>query len=572
MPLFDAAVEHAVPASGSGNRRSLRGGVAVTAGFLLFLGVAIALQHWSGAYETEFSGYPDEPAHFVAGTMAYAYLSKPPLGPPLPFAADYYVHYPKVAIGHWPPVFPAIQGLWYLAFGVSRTSALLLIAFINSLIAATVFLLVRREWGVLPGIAAALLCQFNPVIWSQGGQIMVDLAVGLFGLWSALSFARYMRTGQASALAWFALLANLAIFTKSSGIFLALVPPVALAITHRLRRLLDPSIWVAALSVAVPTGAWFVLTRHLYLSTWAETPNFAFFVRASLENIRLIEASLGPFFSLLILAGLTRKVALPLFRCEPVEPVWAVLASVTVSVYVTQCVFSAGIEARFMSPALMALYPFLFAGAQWVGRTSRARASGWVAAAVLIVATGVFLWRAFDVPRKPYHGYTEACEYLLSRPESKGAAILTSSEGDGEGLLISEAALRQPVPAMFLLRASKVLASSDWLGRGYQSRFQTPADVARFLASVPVRFLVVERRRGQGVLLHHTLLLRVVEGAGSEWRKVAEFPRNRLAGDAGARVAVYEREGDPGHPELSVRREMGPVVESLLGKALLRRP
>src|ERR1700680_1452483 len=82
-------------------------GLAVPA--ILFLFLAIALQYAAGAYRAGFGAYPDEPAHYVTGLMVRDYILHAVGRPPMRFAENYYLHYPAVAFGHWPPVFYVIQ-------------------------------------------------------------------------------------------------------------------------------------------------------------------------------------------------------------------------------------------------------------------------------------------------------------------------------------------------------------------------------------------------------------------------------------------------------------------------------
>src|SRR5258705_5496858 len=90
--------------------------------FALFVGVTVALQILGGAYQAEFGGYPDEPAHYVTSLMVRDYIAGMDYTDPMTFARNYYAHYPKVAIGHWPPFLYLIQGLWMLVLPTSRTS------------------------------------------------------------------------------------------------------------------------------------------------------------------------------------------------------------------------------------------------------------------------------------------------------------------------------------------------------------------------------------------------------------------------------------------------------------------
>ncbi len=535
---------------------------------LAFLAVAVVLQRLGGAYETELSGYPDEPAHFVTGVMVHEYLSNLPPGPMVPFAKEYYIHYPKVAMGHWPPVFYLVQGLWFLVFHVSRASVLWLMALITALISATLYSVVRKFFGMWAGIAAGLLFQCLPVVSTQTEQVMADLLVTLFGLWAALAFADFVREGRRRDLFRFALLTTLAIFTKNSGVYLVLVAPLALFLTKSLRRLLSPWFWLAAALVGLPAGVWFAFSRKYVTGTWVEQPSLGFFSRAVGTNALMLVSIFGIAFSALVCAGLFRKVLRPLLLHGAADPFWAVMSSVAAGVYLAECVLSAGLEPRFLVPAIPALIPFLFAGVEWIaqmsvplGRSVRIRA-----VALMALATALFATQTFAIPHKPYRGFVEVADYILSRPESRGAAILVSSEADGEGLLISEIAMRQPRPYTFVLRASKVLARSDWLGRGYQARFQSSGDVLRYLEDIPVDFLVIDELSGPPPLLHHRLLLEAAEQHPDHWRPVGAFPQRRPSGGQASKILVYRRSGAPGHPEEKVRVEMSQILQELLSK------
>jgi hypothetical protein len=52
--------------------------------------------------------------------MIRDHLAQDFLGSPLPFAKEYYLHYPKVALGAWPPGFHFTEAIWMLLFSPSR--------------------------------------------------------------------------------------------------------------------------------------------------------------------------------------------------------------------------------------------------------------------------------------------------------------------------------------------------------------------------------------------------------------------------------------------------------------------
>ena len=96
--------------------------------FGLSLLMTLLLQWRANAFQAEWSEDPDEPAHYVTGLMVRDYIAGGLRGSPMAFAQNYYAHYPKVAIGHWPPVFYLMQAGWMLLFGISRASLLGLMA------------------------------------------------------------------------------------------------------------------------------------------------------------------------------------------------------------------------------------------------------------------------------------------------------------------------------------------------------------------------------------------------------------------------------------------------------------
>ena len=92
---------------------------------VLVLGLILAFLQWTGgAWDAELNGYPDEAAQFVTGRMVWGFLHKLPAGNPFAWASHYYIHYPAVAMGHWPPGYHTAEALWSLPFGSSRISAM----------------------------------------------------------------------------------------------------------------------------------------------------------------------------------------------------------------------------------------------------------------------------------------------------------------------------------------------------------------------------------------------------------------------------------------------------------------
>jgi hypothetical protein len=189
--------------------------------------LVVLLQWTHGAYRAEFGAHPDEAAHYVTGLMVHDYIAAGLPRHPFAYARNYYNHYPKVALGNWPPGFYLIQSAWTLAFSPDRVSVLLLMAFMTGLVALLVIRALAAQLGVAYGVLGGALFIAFPLVQQYSARVMTEVPVALFSLLATLSFARYLRRGRTSDSVIFGLFASAAIMTKGTGLALALVPPLA---------------------------------------------------------------------------------------------------------------------------------------------------------------------------------------------------------------------------------------------------------------------------------------------------------------------------------------------------------
>src|SRR5258708_3013246 len=122
--------------------------------FLFYTGFAVTLLHVAGAFQTGFAHHPDEPAHFVTGLMLRDYIVEGFPSTPMTFATDFYLHYPEVAFGHWPPVFYVLQAGWTLLLPPNHTSLLWLMTLLTG---CTAFLIYQTASQHFSG-TLAILC------------------------------------------------------------------------------------------------------------------------------------------------------------------------------------------------------------------------------------------------------------------------------------------------------------------------------------------------------------------------------------------------------------------------------
>jgi hypothetical protein len=154
-------------------------GEAVAA-FAVLLGFVVILQVRGGAYISGFGGYPDEPAHLVTSLMVRDFIAGRDFGHPLQFAQQYYYHYPKVAIGVWPPGFYGALGTWFLIVGASRGTAVMFIAIATATTATVIYLTGKRLIGRWAGGLAAVLFVASPLVQESSARV-TDRASRNFG-------------------------------------------------------------------------------------------------------------------------------------------------------------------------------------------------------------------------------------------------------------------------------------------------------------------------------------------------------------------------------------------------------
>ena len=211
---------------------TIRKGEGVAA-FAVLLGFVVILQVLGGAYASGFGGHPDEPAHLVTSLMVRDFLADVKFHHPWQFAQEYYYHYPKVAVGHWPPVFYGALGIWSLLVGASRGAALMFNAILAATTASVIYFTGKRLIGRWAGILAAVLFVASPLVQDSSARVMTEHLSTLEMLVSTLSFARFTRTGQIGDGLAFGVVAALAILTHGNAWALGLVPGLTIALTKR---------------------------------------------------------------------------------------------------------------------------------------------------------------------------------------------------------------------------------------------------------------------------------------------------------------------------------------------------
>lgn len=518
-----------------------RFGIALTLlVFLAAFALASSMHCWRGACDSGFGWADDEAAHMVSGVMIHDYVVDPEPANPKTYAENYYVHYPKVAIGQWPPVYHAMQAAWTLVFGVSRGSIVMLGACLMALVAALLFRVLAERIDNASALAAAGLFLLLPLVQRFGSMAMTELPLALFCCAAVVAFGRLLDHGRWRDGLWFALFSVLAILTKANAIALALVPPLSILMQRRWDMLRSKPMWTAALLVAIGSGPWTLYFLTVNRSTWGggQTINAEFSLEAaSFYGSKLIACGGVIVFCAALWGTITR------LRDARREGFWIASIAWCGALLIFQIAIPSSIETRHLILIAPMLCMLAAAGARdLVGRIPKlAPRAGLISALALLIGFGT---TAFQFPRKQFSGFDRAIAFITAEPRYVGSAVLIDSDAIGEGLAVSEFVLVEPArPNRYVMRSTKLLSHSSWIGEDYREFYPSAAELKLALDRIPIGLVLLDHSlRPHQSMPHHATLQRMLQ-TSDEWQLIESFDvqRGPLAFPAG--LELWERSG-----------------------------
>ena len=521
--------------------------------FLVILAEVCFLQWLGGAYSNGFGGHPDEAAHFVSSLMVFDFLGHIGTVRPVDFAQSFYLHYPKVAIGNWPPMFYVTLAIWFLMFGVSRVSALTFIAVVAAASATIIYSVGRRLLSPFAGLFAATLYVALPLVQESSARIMTEHLVTLLILLSALQFARFTETRKALDALLFGSIATAAILTRGSAWSLLLIPPVVIAFTCNWRILLSWQLWVGGLPVILLCVPWYVLTQGMSKGAMVGIdPNahMSFFMAAIVAFPIFVVQAVGLILSALAAIGFWATL---IVHRGKRSTYWAALVAIMIGILFIHTVVPASIDSRYMVQLLPSFLLFSAAGGQWlIGKLPINNKAGGMSSAVVWLGTAaVIMLMRFDIPDHIRNsGYERVSSTLMTSTQNlTNPAVLLASDSIGEGSVIAAIAANDKRPRMVVLRGSKILINEDWLGRNPHEHFGTLDELRKLLDSIPVEAVMVDNAISpQWHRSYHERLAQLLNTDTRTWSLEGTYEVIRNGKTKPDSVSVFIRQRSPGSP------------------------
>ena len=511
-----------------------------TAVFLILLLVTLSLQWGSGAYSAAFGAEADEASHYVTGVMIRDYIVRGLPGNPVTFAKDFYIHYPRVAFGLWPPMFHLLSGVWMLVFGTDRTSILFLLAALTTAWAFIFYLISRTALGTTTAAVFAVLLVLLPTTQKNTSTVMLEIPLAVMMLLAMGAYARYLERERIADALVFGLSAAGALLVKYNALALALVPPLCVILTGKYYLWRSKSFWLPAAVVLVIAGPWYLAMRHLGMyaaELGTRTPTTMAVLAANARNTIVVA---GPVVFVLAVFG---SVLMSLkFRRQPEDGSFkvcslsVVAAAMVLALFIFHCVIHR-VYLRYFLPAAPALMLLSRPSLEYLHSFLRKRTALTLAALSLLI--GVHAAFTFGVPQKPASAYVKAADAVISSGLAHNAAVLVSADAEGEGMLTAEFVMRDQRPDRYVVRASKLLASQTLMGDKYELKYHTPQEIMTVLDSIPVAMVVTQRCPKGKCGEHENLLNEAAALYPERWRLSSVIPS-----EPDSPILVYQLSGN----------------------------
>jgi 4-amino-4-deoxy-L-arabinose transferase-like glycosyltransferase len=479
---------------------------------LFFVSVSGAIQLYTGGYGADRGNHSDEAAHFVSSLVIADYIATGHWSNPVKFATDYYAHFPKVAIGHWPPVFELLLALLFLIFGHPGTVALLLQAIIAGVATAIPAWIVGRSLGVIPGLLAGAMVLCAPVFLPMLNMAMADNLLAVTVVLTAICWSRFYHGKNWRWGILFAGAAAAAILTKGTAFGLAFMPLIYLAIKRDFKFLLNVKTIAAGCLVGVLTLPWYVLTYKMAADGWVYTWGIAYSKLAIPFFAGALVTCIGVPGVLAYMAGIGLYAGRKQTNDQTVQQLdIAAFVAASLAMILFAMVAPADLDPRYLIAALPCIAVVtVWGAAQCIGMILRRPPPALPVSAGVAALMLVSLLLVFQPPATRSFHTAQLVDKIVAAHELN-PFILVSGNVFAEGAFIASFAERDPAKRYYVVRAQKALASTNWMASSYTLKFTTPSEMAQWIKDNAIGWIAIDTDAAHPEFPHNALLKNVLD-------------------------------------------------------------
>jgi hypothetical protein len=459
------------------------------------------MQWGGGAYQAEYTGHSDEPSHFMVGLLLRDYAVQWPLPAARPWAEQYYLHYPRAALGHWPPLFHLLEAAWWLIVEPARATAMVLIGCLALGSAVAFYRLARGIIAPAWALGSSVLFAMAPVFQHSAGQVMAEQLCLLLGILFLGRLIAFTGGGGRRDMFYLALLCCLSLLAKGTGLSLVVAPALALALSRQGIDWRMALCWVGAFTAIIGLLAawyWFRSGSLGQMLSWAGMAGGLDWTAAPLMQLA------GPGVAIAAAAGF-------LWHWKEREPVAVSCAAVCAATVWVSFIVRAMHETRHWIAVLPALFLLALLALRQILRMEslfrrRALLSGFIA-----LVLGLFPWTYY---RQSNSGVAQVV-YRLKRP----ARLLVSAQNSQrEGIWVPAMSVGEARPSSIVVRSTKSIATESFSGFRYKLNVTSAKAVGAWLDRHGIDVVVLDEH---GPALHpppHHALVRAAVETGGGWQ------------------------------------------------------
>ncbi|MCD2451803.1 GtrA family protein [Methylicorpusculum oleiharenae] len=456
--------------------------------FLAALAVLTGAMISLNALNSGLSG-SDEGSHFLNGYLIWSYLTEAFGQNPLAYATDFYIHYPKISIGHWPPLYYVFLASFFFLLPHATFPFMLVNLFVAALPALLIARVVRQALGLPWAALAAFTYVLIPITLNNTVYLMLDQALTCLCLIAALQWSAYAKEPTLKRGLAYAAITATAILVKGNGWLLGVFPFFHIALTGNWRILFNWRTYVAGTLALSIVGVWTVVTFKISSDGFNYAWGLDYFILATSTFLLALYSNLGLVGVIAVCVGIAGSLSVK-ERPELLEMGRTGLAMVLATL-LFHSIVPVDLDQRYMSSAIPFLAIFMAIGV-WVcvRRWQMVNSRPW---SVLTVAIAIFsIPGLLFLESRPdrFDLRMDLVAAQLNKQSGSRVVVIDGSPG-AEGALTAEVVLRDLGRKSYVVRSSQLLAKSDFMGNRYTLRVNTPEAVLSLLDDISSSAVVV---------------------------------------------------------------------------------
>ncbi len=466
--------------------------------FLVYLLVISIVNFYANAFSSELGATSDEPAHYLTVLMFIKYFGSSFPANPLHFFQDFYLHYPKIGLGNWPPAFYLGASLYGLVFGASIAKMMFLQCLIAAGILHCTFYLLSKVTNLFLALILPILLLLVFEWQKQMATFMLDHLIELEVTLVIILLLNFIKGQSAFSTFLLSLVVTVGSLTKGNFLFVYLWIPLVLVRYISFKDLRKQNLVSCFLPPVIFTFLWYHYTKEYRSLGWSVEEDITKYAIYSLKNIFLfitdqLSVSLVVLIFLLALLNylpVLKRTQVDLQEVNKDKEVILYIVLMGIFSYIAFHLFiPTGTVIRHYVVLIPMLLLVLVIGFESLDIRRKSITSILIFTAFF---TGVYSSNNFDFYIKRIQGSQSVVQYL-EKESIIDDKILIASDPFGQGGMIVEFANISLGNNRSLIRSDKLLSNVNWSGSSYNAKYENLSELESMLIDNEINWVIVDK-------------------------------------------------------------------------------